>query len=79
MIELLLLAPSEVAHLEAECPACHHLSVYDPMRAGDAETAVCPHCGHRWPEQYEALAALRRALEVARRAADTVKLRLRNA
>jgi Zn ribbon nucleic-acid-binding protein len=78
MIPVFLVAPSDLVRAEAECPACHHVSVYDLMLPQHQETAVCPQCGHRWTEQYEAVASLRRSLEIARRADHTIRLRLRN-
>ncbi len=76
--QVLLVGPEEVIEVEARCSECANTATYDLLGAKAQETEKCPFCGADWPLHKAAVAALREGLKIARRAGETIKLRVRS-
>jgi hypothetical protein len=74
--QVFLVGTEEIVGVEARCSECKNTATFDLFATTGQVGEKCPFCGAEWPLHKAAVAALREAVKVARRAGDTIKLRV---
>ncbi len=74
--QVLLIGTEEILEVEARCSECKNTATFDLFATTAQEGEKCPFCGVEWPLHKAAVTALREGLKVARRAGETIKLRI---